>query len=169
MTVMLSCWRIAADTPDYTADDLSGAGAKKTGGRWNRAGIPVSYASSSISLAYLETLIHLSAGGLPMNRYLVQINIPIGVWNAAKKFDPATHIGWDAIPTGKVSLDFGDTWVASKSSAVLKVPSVIVPQEHNFVINPAHPDAAGITATKLQKLTYDGRLAAPVPKKKSGK
>jgi len=167
MTVMLRCWRIAADTPDYTADDLSGTGAKVTGGRWNRAGIPVLYASSSISLAYLETLIHLGAGGLPMNRYLVQINIPIGVWKAAKEFDPAIHVGWDAIPIGKVSLDFGDKWVASKSSTLLKVPSVIVPQDRNFVINPAHPGAAGITATKLQKWTYDGRLAAaaPVPKK----
>src|SRR5437763_13633524 len=69
-------WRIAPDTPDYTADDLTGEGARQSGGRWNRVGTPMVYASGSIELACLETIVHLRAGDLPLNRYLVQIELP---------------------------------------------------------------------------------------------
>jgi len=157
MTVTL--WRIATDTPAYTADDLSGEGAKLTGGRWYRKGTPVVYTSKSIALACLETLVHLNASGLPLNRYLVQIDIPDNVWHKSKLFDIANlPAGWDATPTGKVSLDIGGHWLASNSSALLVVPSIIVPQEHNVLINPAHPETASITATKVSKWLYDTRL-----------
>ena len=56
---MIVLWRIGVDTAFYTADDLSGKGAEKTGGRWNRPGLPVAYAASSIALAALETVVHL--------------------------------------------------------------------------------------------------------------
>jgi len=49
-------WRLATDTPTYEADDLSGAGAKATGGRWNAAGIACAYASGSRALACVETI-----------------------------------------------------------------------------------------------------------------
>ena len=57
-TGAISVWRIATDTPDYTADDLSGAGARATGGRWNARGTPLVYASTSRALACLETVVH---------------------------------------------------------------------------------------------------------------
>src|ERR1700722_18563634 len=63
-------WRIATDTAAWQAGDLSGAGAKATGGRWNETGISVVYASETRALACLETFVHLNAGGLPFNRYL---------------------------------------------------------------------------------------------------
>jgi RES domain-containing protein len=56
--VSRTAWRIATDTPDYEADDLSGAGAKQTGGRWNERGLPLLYASESRALACLETVVH---------------------------------------------------------------------------------------------------------------
>src|SRR4051794_4873417 len=59
-------WRIGTDTPAFDADDLSGAGAKATGGRWNAAGAGVVYASQTRALACLETVVHLNAGGLPL-------------------------------------------------------------------------------------------------------
>ncbi|MFT4243467.1 MAG: RES family NAD+ phosphorylase [Acidovorax sp.] len=152
-------WRIAADTPDYTANDLSGAGAEKTGGRWNRKGQPVVYAASSIALAALETIVHLGAGALPLNRYLVRIDVPEGVWNArATGFAPARHVGWDARPPGQVSLDYGDAWLQGLASALLELPSVIVPEESNVLINPRHPDARRLTATKLRLWQYDQRM-----------
>ena len=151
---MISAWRIASDTPGYTADDMQGTGAKLTGGRWNREGTPLVYCASNISLACLETLVHLNAGLLPLNRYLVSIQIPPTVWQAAEHFDPNKHIGWDAIPAGKVSLDYGSQWAASMRSALLLVPSVIVPEELNILINPLHPAAATIRASKTRKWTY---------------
>ncbi len=64
-------WRIGTDTRSWQAHDLSGKGAEVTGGRWNAKGTPVVYASEARALACLETLVHLNAGGLPLNRYLV--------------------------------------------------------------------------------------------------
>lgn len=157
-----SVWRIATDTPDYTADDLTGAGAKHTGGRWNRPGNAMLYAAENIALACLETYIHLKAGGLPLNRYLVRLDIPDSVWSAALTMASSTApVGWDAVPTGKVSLDHGDRWIASNATALLITPSVIVNEERNVLINPLHPDAKSIRATKLRKWTYDPRMQGP--------
>ena len=73
MTVLL--WRLAPDTPSYEAHDLSGKGAEKTGGRWNRPGNPVVYCASTIALAALETVVHLNTKTLPLNRFLVRIEV----------------------------------------------------------------------------------------------
>jgi RES domain-containing protein len=156
---MPSIWRIAAITPSYSADDLSGAGAKATGGRWNRKGNAVMYCASTISLACLETVVHLAAGGLPLNRYLVEIVVPDNIWKARKIM---THtnapIGWDALPAGVVSLDTGDSWLWSLSSALFEVPSIVVPEEQNVLMNPMHPDASRIKARICRKWLYDSRL-----------
>lgn len=151
-------WRIGTDTPAYTADDLTGAGAEATGGRWNRKGTPMVYAASNRALACLETIVHLSAGDLPLNRYLVAVDIPDQLIAAAVQFDPTAHIGWDAVPEGKVSLDAGDAWLRGGASAVMIVPSAIVPEEMNYLINPRHVDSSAITARKIRRWTYDLRL-----------
>lgn len=154
-------WRIASDTPAYEADDLSGAGAKATGGRWNETGSAVLYAAESRALACLETVVHLGAGGLPLNRYLVALDIPDDLWANARRETPTSlDVGWDAEPAGRVSIRLGTDWLAAKSSALLIVPSVIVPEEFNLLVNPAHPDAGGVTAKKVRRWTYDPRIRA---------
>jgi len=153
-------WRIATDTPTYRADDLSGAGAKATGGRWNEPGIAMVYASETRALACLETVVHLNSGGLPFNRYLVEITIPDDVWaNALVETAGGLRVGWDAEPAGQVSIQFGITWARSGRSVVLVVPSVIVPEERNVLINPGHGDSARITAVKRRRWLYDPRLS----------
>lgn len=157
MTV--SVWRIATDTPDYEADDMTGAGAWTTGGRWNRAGTHIVYASENIALACLETFVHLAANPLPFNRYLVRLDIPDAVWAAAEVVTADTApVGWDALPAGRASIRFGTEWASQARSACLKVPSLISPEEQNVLINPQHPDAAEITAIKLRKWLYDPRM-----------
>jgi RES domain-containing protein len=158
LSVQVTLWRIAADTPTYEANDLSGKGAEKSGGRWNRVGTPVVYASTSRALACLETVVHLSTPPLPLNRFLVELSVPIAAWRAAVKVDPAKLVGWDAEPAGKASLDWGAAWLASKATLLAKVPSIIVPEEWNVLVNPAHPDAAMVVASKVRKWTYDSRL-----------
>lgn len=155
-------WRIATDTPTYEADDLSGKGAESTGGRWNAKGVPVVYTSITRALACLETVVHFNAGGLPSNRYLVQIDIPDAVWDAAAaESADSLAVGWDAEPPGKVSIEFGTAWLRAKTSALMFAPSVIIPEELNVLINPLHADARGITAKKVRKWLYDPRLAKP--------
>ena len=152
-------WRIATDTPTYEADDLSGAGAKATGGRWNAAGLAVVYVQTR-ALACLETVVHLNAGGLPLNRYLVGVTIPDDLWtNSQMTTSASLPVGWDAEPAGRTSIEFGANWLRSRSSALLLVPSVIVAEEFNILINPQYSGSAEITAAKVRKWLYDPRLA----------
>lgn len=155
MTV--TAWRIAVETPGYTAHDLRGIGAKTTGGRWNSKGIPVVYCASTIALATLETVHYFNRGSPPFNRYLVRIDIPDAVWAARQVLDPAPA-GWDAIPAGQTSVAAGDAWLASAASALLLVPSVLVPDEYNVLVNPVHRGGAGIAAATVRRWLYDPRL-----------
>lgn len=155
MTVPL--WRISVEAPAHPANDLSGTGAKISGGRWNSVGTPVTYSSTNIALATLETVLHLRAGGLPFNRLLVRIDIPDAVWDARTVLDPLPG-GWDALPYGRTSSMTGDAWAASGATALLLVPSVIVPDEFNVLINPLHADSSTITATTIRRWMYDPRF-----------
>lgn len=152
-------WRIGVDTPLYEAHDLTGKGAEISGGRWNRIGTPLLYASTSRALACLETVVHLTADPLPLNRYLVEVSVPLDAWKVAIELDLATLVGWDAVPVGKASLDWGTNWATGKSSLLARVPSIIVPEEVNVLINPVHPDAAKVKAVKARKWLYDARFA----------
>jgi RES domain-containing protein len=153
-------WRIAADTPAYEAHDLAGKGAELSGGRWNRAGTAMVYASTSRALACLETVVHLAKSPLPLNRYLVEIKLPATLWAAATAFDAGSQIGWDAQPAGRVSLDWGTAWARGVTSLLAIVPSVIIAEEANVLINPAHADIKQLRAAKLRRWLYDGRLVA---------
>jgi RES domain-containing protein len=159
----VTVWRIVTDTRTYEADDLSGAGAKHTGGRWNAVGDALVYASETQALVCLDTFVHLNAGGLPLNRYLVSITIPDGVWTSARTETPGSlPVGWDADPSGRASIQFGSAWIRSTASALLRVPSVIVPDEYTVLINPLHPDSGTIIARKIRKRLYDPRLMKTV-------
>jgi RES domain-containing protein len=152
-------WRIAPDTPGYSAHDLTGLGAQASGGRWNRKGTPLVYASLSRALACLETIVHLAGfSPLPLNRYLVGISIEDESWEARTIFDSTAHLGWNALPAGLESLDWGTKWANSANCLVAEVPSIVVPEESNVLLNPRHPEAMTLRAKKLRRWTYDGRL-----------
>jgi len=158
----LSFWRIAADAPEYSADSLSGKGAELTGARWNRPGTPLLYCAPSRALACLETLVHLTGEvRLPLNRYLVELQIPPRLWQHRTLFNEALNVGWDAEPAGLVSLDWGTRWARSGASLLAEVPSVIVPEERNLLLNPAHRDIKLVASRKIRRWHYDFRLTSP--------
>jgi RES domain-containing protein len=149
-------WRIAAETRRYPATDLSGKGAALSPGRWNSESEAVVYSASTMALAVLETAAHINDAGLPLDRYLIEIEVPAAVWKAritlaASKLPPQ----WDAIPAGMASAAVGGAWLADQKSAILLVPSVIVPEEYAALINPAHPHASAISARAIRKLEYN--------------
>ena len=86
----MKLWRIAADTRQYRADDLSGGGAARRPGRWNDTGEVVIYAAPTISIAVLETAAHIDDAGLPLNRYLLELDVPDDVWALREELDVAT-------------------------------------------------------------------------------
>ena len=155
----VSLWRVAADTPLWTAEDMAGKGAAHKGARWNHAGEHVTYAATSISLAAWETRAHFGRGAaLPWNRFLVRIDVPQTIWAARERLVRPSPVGWDAIPEGLVSRTAGSAWLILASAALLAVPSVIVNEEEVVLINPMHADARRITATKVRRFVYDHRV-----------
>ena len=109
----MKLWRIAAETRDYAATDLSGAGAARHPGRWNDYGEPVVYCAPTIAMAVLETAAHIDDGGLPLNRYLVEIDVAETLWARHEDTRAATLPStWGAIPAGQASVRFGSRWLA---------------------------------------------------------
>jgi RES domain-containing protein len=151
-------WRIAAETRQYRADDLSGGGAAKYPGRWNSNKEPVVYSAPTIAIAVLETAAHVDDAGLPLNRYLVEIDVPDAVWAQREEIGISKlPAAWAAIPAGRTSVKIGSDWLASLRSPILMVPSVIVPEEWVCLINPRHGEAPKVTA-KVARLFGYGRL-----------
>ena len=148
-------WRIATETRAFAAQDLSGQGAAISPGRWNGPGQAVIYAAPSVALAMLETAAHINTLGLPLNRFLVAIDVPDALW--AQRQDIAADqlpIGWAAIPAGLTSVEVGAQWLSRQNSLLLCLPSVIVPEEPIVLINPAHPMASQLSAHKVRPITY---------------
>jgi RES domain-containing protein len=148
-------WRIAAETRRYAATDLGGAGAASSPGRWNDDGQPAVYCAPTIAMAALETAAYIDDAGLPLNRFLVQIDVPERVW-AHRTVLAATSLppSWAAVPAGRGSVEVGAAWLRDRTAACLQVPSVIVPEECVIVINPLHPDARTVTAHALRPFEY---------------
>ncbi len=149
-------WRIAAATRKYAADDLTGAGPARYPGRWNDEGQPVIYSAPTIAIAVLETAAHIDDSGLPLNRYLVQIEVPDKLWAARHLINVSKlPASWAAIPAGSVSVQAGAAWLRSMSTAIAQVPSVIVPEESAALINPLHADAKKISAKIVRLFEYN--------------
>ena len=152
----MKLWRIAAETRKYPATDLSGGGAASSPGRWNNDKEPVVYSAPAIAMAVLETAAHVDDSGLPLNRYLVEIDVPDDVWAKREQIDiaklPPT---WAAIPAGRASVKVGSNWLSSLTSPILMVPSVIVPEEWVSLINPKHSEASRITAKLVRLFEYN--------------
>lgn len=153
----MNFWRIAAATRTYRAEDLSGGGAAAHPGRWNDHGDAVVYAAASRALALLETAAYVDSARLPLNRYLLRLEIPEALWAAREEMDAASLPStWDAVPAGQASVQVGTQWIAQRRSAILLLPSVIVPEEQIALVNPAHPHATRIGAIVERPIQYDG-------------
>ena len=151
---MPSAWRLTRTRHLATAWD--GEGAKRAGGRWNSVGVRAVYASATLSLALVETLVHLPSGILP-----AYSAIPCEIDESLVESLDQTEWppGWRDYPPPHSVQSIGDRWVAEARSAALRVPSVIVPSEFNYVLNPAHPDFARIKMGKALPFPFDARLS----------
>lgn len=139
------------------ANTLSGYGAALHGQRWNSKGTEVVYTAESRALAFSEVAVHISLALLPADYHMVEIEIPnsIPIRKFSTKLLPQ---GWDTIPARPVSQYIGDDFVADKKFAVLRVPSVVVKGDFNYIINPAHPDFKKIKITGSSPFPFDPRV-----------
>lgn len=146
-------WRLVRE--GYRETAFTGEGAAKAGGRWNSRGWRVIYASGSRALAALETLVHLNRSA------------PYRWWLFPIAFDPAwVEIlppeqwppDWRESPAGGSTQRLGDHWARNRSAPILQVPSVIIPEEPNYLINPAHPDFGRLKIGAPDLFALDPRL-----------
>jgi RES domain-containing protein len=148
---LIEAWRI--DRKSYRATAFTGEGARLYGGRWNSAGVPVIYTAEHKSLAMLEILVHLRKVK-DYELYSVKFDESL-VQELAIQNLPAN---WDVEPPTSDTQELGDSWVMSASSAVLSVPSVVVPEERNYILNPHHPDFKHIRIEGPFPCFFDPRL-----------
>jgi len=136
--------------------DLTGTGAKLHGGRWNDIGTPMLYAAESISLATLEILVHFDGLTVPPLLHLLHLNLP------DKYIQEVDRTTFDKIRKRKDAefafKEKGEKWVKSGSSLALKVPSIIISQEYNVIINTRHSDLSKLEKIKSEALDLDTRL-----------
>jgi RES domain-containing protein len=154
MGSLLSCWRIVQER--YSQEVFSGEGARLYGGRWNSAGYAAVYAAGSRALAVLEMLVHLDGPQL-LNSYLLYeatfsellvTELPVGDLPRDWRDDPAP----------RSAQKIGDEWIRGGASAVLRVPSVLIPQEHNYLLNPLHAEFGKIRISGPERFAFDSRL-----------
>lgn len=137
-------------------NDLSGTGAKLSGGRWNPKGIPVLYCASTSSLAILETLVHIDIDLLPNDLYIAEIEIPE---NQILELSPQDlPRNWNNNPSPDSLKNLGRGWIMENKFLTLKVPSAVNPNESNYIINVGHPDFDKVLMTKTYPIFLDDRL-----------
>ncbi|MEO6453097.1 MAG: RES family NAD+ phosphorylase [Ginsengibacter sp.] len=136
-------------------DDISGNGAGINGSRWNSAGTRVLYTSEFISLCILESLVHLRQNYIPGYQYLLHIEIPDST-EAPEILLKKIKKNW----TSEILYTqwIGDEFIKNNKSLMLKVPSAVVPEEHNFLINPLHADFKKVKIISSELLNLDKRL-----------
>jgi len=152
---VITAWRIVKKR--QAANAFSGEGARLYGGRWNRRGTPVVYAADSLALAALEQFVHLAGRHVAIRFVSFRVEIPVGL---AVEILGAGEIprNWRQEPPPDETKDIGSAWAKRATSAVLRVPSVIVPVEHDYVLNSFHQDFARIQVSNPEPFGFDPRL-----------
>ena len=139
------------------ANDLSGKGAETSGGRWNSKGIPLIYTSESRALCTAEIAVHTPLGNIPYDYMLITIEIPDAI--KITHLDPETLPGdWKSYPHSHDTQLIGDNFVLRNEFLILRVPSVIVPGEFNYLLNPKHQDIKMIKVKSVESFNFDERL-----------
>jgi RES domain-containing protein len=151
---VIHAWRLVKARHAATAFD--GEGAKLHGARWNSPGTLVAYASENVALAVLEVLVHLQASATLDSYSLASVLFPSRL---VEEFDvSALPAHWRRYPAPAETRAIGDAWVRELRSAVLRVPSAIIPSADNFLLNPAHADFAKLTVEPPESFEFDPRL-----------
>jgi len=152
--ISIEVWRIT--DKKYSDTAFSGEGARLWGGRFNSPGTFAVYASGSLSLALLEIIVQTNDRSNLKKKVLLRANIPQNLID-----EPSINMlpgGWNQIPAAKNSQAYGDEWLREGKNPVLKIPSVVVPLEYNYVINPAHKLFGTIDIVKAVPLPVDPRF-----------
>ena len=145
-------WRLAK----RSRPTFDGEGARLYGGRWNHPGVAVVYTAESLSLAVLEFFVHLTPRDAP-DLVAISADIPDDV-RLDRLDQRAMASDWRVTPAPATLADLGTAWARGGATAVLAVPSAIVPRETNYLLNPAHPDFRRVRIGRPEPFALDPRM-----------
>jgi RES domain-containing protein len=146
-------WRIAR----RPFQALDGEGARLYGGRWNSAGVAVVYASSTLALAALEYLVHLDIEDAPDDLVALALELPDDAPIERMSADELPD-GWHTTTEHAACAERGDGWARRGESLALRVPSAVIVEEENVLLNPAHPAMRHVKVVAVRDFSYDARL-----------
>ena len=146
-------WRMVKET--HSAGAFDREGARLYGGRWNSVGTRVVYASGSMALATLESLVHLNP---PVSFKYAAIRVEFDAHLVETIDVSSLPADWTEEPPPPSTKMIGDRWVKEARSAVLELPSIIVPTEPNYLLNPEHPDFKLVKIGEPAPFAFDPRL-----------
>ena len=152
----LTVWRVIKKKHRRTA--FKGDGARIYGGRWNPVGTSVVYTAESLSLATLEIVVHLEREEL-LYRHFLKIPVTFDSLQVTALNRNTLPKDWNRLPPSESTQKIGYKWISQSKFAVLKVPSTIILEEYNYLINPNHHDFVGMKIGKPQRFKFDPRLA----------
>lgn len=140
----------------YVDTAFSGEGSRRVGGRWTPAGYPAVYTASSIALTVLETLVHVDSAIMPKH-LVIRVDVPaaVDITSLTASDLPAD---WRETPAPASLQQIGRDWLDANETALLQIPSVVVPQESNVIINPLHADFAKLEIGEPDSFSIDTRL-----------
>ena len=146
-------WRISNHA------NLSGDGGLYASGRWHARGQRVTYLADHPASALLEVMVHLEidADDLPSHYQLLGVDVPDDVTVTLIE-EGEFAANWREQVS--VTRALGDTWLRENPAALLRVPSAVVPDASNYLLNPAHPDAARVSIASTTRAAFDPRLMA---------
>ncbi len=148
-------WRISR--VQHAREALSGRGGLVAAGRWHARGTRIVYTSATLSLSALEVLVQADKDLLPNDLVQVEIEVPDDL--IRERIQPRNlPRSWRAYPAPGRLRVLGAQWIDRNESAILEVPSAVIPQESNFLLNPAHQDARFIQVVAVEKFVFDPRL-----------
>lgn len=139
------------------AHDLSGRGAERSGARWNSKGVPMLYTGASRALCTAEIAVHTPLGNIPEDYMIVTLELPedAALTEISMSQLPAD---WKSIPHTHSTQRMGDHFVVNGKHLVMKVPSVVVQGDYNFLLNPLHRDFNRIKILEVAPFSFDERL-----------
>lgn len=151
---MITSWRVVKTKHSSTAFD--GEGARLFGGRWHSPGSPVVYTAASNALAALEMLVHLGKATVLPAYVLVACTFDESV--VVRVDHSRLPPNWRSYPAPPELQSLGDEWLRLGTSAVLEVPSAVIPSESNYLLNPRHADFRSISVSPREVFEFDLRL-----------
>ena len=147
-------WRLCKAR--YAVTALTGEGARLYAGRWNPAGVPMVYTSTSKSLACLEMFVHLDPNTMPNDMVSLLIKPPKHV-KVERLAESVLPVDWHSADH-PILQKLGADWIASQRTVALQVPSAVVEGEWNVLLNPAHPDFAKLVVGEPEPFHFDNRM-----------